>query len=309
MDTSLLEQIKFVHDECSEELTYDEIIDETNLNIEVSNLIFDILKRNYNIKVNNIEYLCGYFLFLMFPASVIHFNVDGLSNKWKFGMWISKLDKIKNDDPYIQVFCQHSYFIDKFKPYASDICVSITKEDFIKAINGNLNERFNELNDFAWDIHKAVQFVKLHPILAIEGYCQQEGSSGFSNFLYHRPSKYIVKTYLQKNYNKMRKFLKKNILLPYTKYILSQFSKYDIVDCVKLKDLSKEDVFVGGVEYEGIVKLKENVSDEYLDKMVNEVFCSEYPKDFSEFGKISSYENLFSIQIITHEGKLIHFEQ
>ena len=63
----------------------------------------------------------GYFLFEGEEDSVIQFKIKGLDN-WLFGAWIEEDEK---DKKYLDVFCQHEMFIDKFKPSRGDFDIKV----------------------------------------------------------------------------------------------------------------------------------------------------------------------------------------
>lgn len=164
-------------------------IAEGEANKAVASAVFEALSRQ-GVKVRDVKDMCGYFIFAFGLGSVYHFHVKGLSNNWKYGMWINPLKPLfstENNDcdpdkPFVQLFCQRKEMIDKFKPSKSDMLVELSYRDWQYAMDGNMTQ----LEWFAKDVSRMVKFIHKHPILAYDGYC-----SDF--FLSYHPIKYVVK--------------------------------------------------------------------------------------------------------------------
>ena len=75
-------------------------------------------------KIKDKRYGNGYFIFTFAGNSICHFHLEELPH-WKFGIWLSE-DKTKKKT--YQIFGQIEVLIDKFKPYASNLCFSDVKK-------------------------------------------------------------------------------------------------------------------------------------------------------------------------------------
>ena len=152
--------------------------------------VFEALGQQ-GVNVRDVKSMCGYFVFTFELNSVYHFHVKGLSNNWKFGMWINNVKLFSSDElaecdtdkPFVQLFCQRKETIDKFKPSASDMVVELSYRDWQSVVDGNLMK----LEWFARDVHNLVTFIHKHPILAYCGYCNSD------TFLTYHPIKYVVR--------------------------------------------------------------------------------------------------------------------
>lgn len=74
----------------------------------ITDKVFNQLKKA-NIKVTNVRWLDGYFLWQFGKNSVCHFVIKDLPD-FKFGVWI------KNDRKSVTIFGENILYIDKFKP-------------------------------------------------------------------------------------------------------------------------------------------------------------------------------------------------
>lgn len=165
-------------------------IAEGEANKAVASTVFEALSQQ-GVKVRDVKDMCGYFIFAFGLSSVYHFHVKGLSNNWKFGMWINDIKPVfskeskhhDTDDPFVQLFCQRKETIDKFKPSASDMLVEMSYRDWQSVMNGNMIK----LEWFTRDVHNLVTFIHKHPILAYNGYCNND------LFLTYHPIKYVFK--------------------------------------------------------------------------------------------------------------------
>lgn len=180
-------EIKFVCDYCH--IDRATTLAEGEANKAAASALFEALSQQ-GVKVRDVKGMCGYFVFVFGLSSVYHFHVKGLSNNWKFGMWINSLKPLfstENNDcdldkPFVQLFCQRKEMIDKFKPSRSDMLVEMSYRDWQSVVDGNMTQ----LEWFADDVSRMVKFIHKHPILAYDGYCN-------STFLSYRPIKYVVK--------------------------------------------------------------------------------------------------------------------
>lgn len=77
----------------------------------------------------DVQYVSGYFIFEFGDNKVVHFHVKEIPG-WLFGIWWGepKLEYDQNKEPQIKVsyemFAQYEKNIDKFKPVASNICIT-----------------------------------------------------------------------------------------------------------------------------------------------------------------------------------------
>lgn len=88
--------------------------------------ILDLLSR-IPFKISRTAFGNGYFIFEMQPHSICWFWLEAFPD-WKFGIWLGQ-DKEEKENAYqkFEIFGQTTALIDKFKPYASDLCeTSIT---------------------------------------------------------------------------------------------------------------------------------------------------------------------------------------
>ena len=120
---------------------------------------------NEEIKFNfrDVEYLDGYFLFGMGTNSVVHFHIDECPG-WKFGIWWGDKDE-NNNSVSGEFFAQFEDTIDKFKPSASQYCISIT----IDLDDDNLWSLY--------DVRDAIKYIANEPYLAFcRDYCYWDAS-------------------------------------------------------------------------------------------------------------------------------------
>ena len=87
------------------------VLQQGDLNYAIADMMFNWLEAQ-GVVATNLKSLHSYFLFCFYPNSVYHFNVKGLSNKWKFGMWIS------NPAPYLN---NEEEYKDAIRAYYPDI--------------------------------------------------------------------------------------------------------------------------------------------------------------------------------------------
>lgn len=249
-------------------------------NHSVADVVFNFLEHK-GINVTNVTSTYGYFLFYFYPNSVYHFNVKGLSKKWKFGMWIHDVECCisKETNVLVEVFCQHEDKIDKFKPSASDILVQLSYNDFVNTLNNNVTG----LDTFVHNIKKAVKFIKIHPLLAYVGYTSYY-------FMDYHPTKVVLDDKLYKAKVNASKYV-------LTKLCLNRINKlltFSIVNNVKFS-------FDKGCYPSRCVDvyLDSECSDDEVCDMVNKVFPLKYPKDLSWFG-YANFEFTF------HKGKEVY---
>ena len=101
----------------------------------------------------NVEFFNGYLFFDFGKDSVVHFRVNGVWKKWKFGIWINSENKTKT----VQLFVQYEDFIDKFKPSSSDIVKTFSLEDL------------EDENNIYFEVLGMLRSLKNQPILCMFG--------------------------------------------------------------------------------------------------------------------------------------------
>ena len=258
----------------------DFVLSQGYLNHSIADMLFNWLEHE-GVVATNIKSLYSYFLFCFYPNSVYHFNVKGLSDKWKFGMWIHDVESCisKETNVLVEVFCQHEDKIDKFKPSASDILVQLSYNDFVNTLNNNVTG----LDTFVHNIKKSVKFIKIHPLLAYVGYTSYY-------FMDYHPVKVVLDDKLYKAKVNASKYVLTNLCLNRINKLLT----FSIVNNVKFS-------FDKGCYPSRCVDvyLDSECSDDEVCDMVNKVFPLKYPKDLSWFG-YANFEFTF------HKGKELY---
>lgn len=116
---------------------------------EVIEKIFNYIEEesNYRLKVTNKAFGNGYYLFEFGEDSVCHFTIKGLK-RWAFGLWVRENDD--NESYNINLFGEHSDYIDKFKPTATKITYEF---------------KYNTENDLWQSLHfiDELLMIKRHP--------------------------------------------------------------------------------------------------------------------------------------------------
>ena len=131
-----------------------------------------ITRKHRNCKVEDVEYLDGYFIFGMGTNSVVHFHVDKCPG-WKFGIWWGKPENglLKGE-----LFTQPEKFIDKFKPTASVFSTKIELE-----CDADMNKV--EEASGCYDIHNIINYIAKNKCLA---FCRDQ-------YLYNYNKEYVSK--------------------------------------------------------------------------------------------------------------------
>ena len=135
---------------------------------QATDLVINALKkelkdhRKFDINIEDVEYLDGYFIFGKGTNSVVHFHIKETPG-WKYGIWWSPVSKNTEDSEnteyytdrvHCSIFAQYEEEIDKFKPSDSMVCEEFTI-DF-------KHPAANRLWAFADDI----EFIHKEPYLA-----------------------------------------------------------------------------------------------------------------------------------------------
>lgn len=247
------------------------VLQQGDLNYAIADMMFNWLEAQ-GVVATNLKSLYSYFLFCFYPNSVYHFNVKGLSNKWKFGMWISNpAPYLNNEEEYkdeacVELFCQHTDVMDKFKPSRSDLIVSMSYNNLDNLLSGHDIEGIV----FAREVKKMVQFIKYHPLMAYNGVCPQDCYPGYKHFI--TP---FVK-------NKIS-IVKSNA----SEYVLAKFVQSRAQKLYNRKEVSNVKVDYCNFRSPKVivkVKLKDSVEDKEVEKLINSVFKLPYPKYLGSFG-------------------------
>jgi hypothetical protein len=108
----------------------------------ILNNILSKIEKVFSIK--DVRFGSGYFIFTYASASICHFHLKELPH-WKCGIWLSQDQK---KPLTYDIFAQIEICIDKFKPYASEICFN-NVDEFIEEMkkiknNGGFDTKENE---------------------------------------------------------------------------------------------------------------------------------------------------------------------
>ena len=247
------------------------VLSQGDINYSIADMLFNWLESE-GVVVTNLKSKYSYFVFCFYPNSVYHFNVEGLSSKWKFGMWINDFVPYLNDEEKyrdeacVELFCQHEDVMDKFKPSRSDLIVSMTYNNLNNLISGNDVEG----TVFVREVKKMVQFIKYHPLMAYNGICERNYYTGY---------KHLLTPFVRNKAN----MAKRNA----SEYVLTKFVQSRVQELYKRKEV--EYIKVGydrltSPKVSVTVKLKNNTTDEEVQKLVNSVFKLPYPKYLGSFG-------------------------
>lgn len=139
---------------------------------QATDLVFNALKkelkdhRKFDITIEDVEYLDGYFIFGKGTNSVVHFHIKETPG-WKYGIWWSPVSKniedgeeddenteYYTDRVYCSIFAQYEEEIDKFKPSASMVCEEFTIDFKYPAANR------------LWAFADDIEFIHKEPYLA-----------------------------------------------------------------------------------------------------------------------------------------------
>lgn len=120
------------------------------------------LYHDFNITIEDVEYLDGYFIFGTGTNSVVHFHIKETPS-WKYGIWWEPVETKESteENPMYEtnrlrcrIFTQYEEEIDKFKPSAS---VFVEECDFFLGDTPNYD---------IWDFAKDIKFIHDEPYLA-----------------------------------------------------------------------------------------------------------------------------------------------
>ena len=276
-----LDQDSLSKDVVKEICEYKQISEEAVLkhgefNHSVADVVFNYLEHK-GINVTNVTSTYGYFLFYFYPNSVYYFNVKGLSKKWKFGMWINSNvncylnsnmcdDKFNEDNPFIEVFCQHEDNIDKFKPSCSDLLVQCSYKDFFNLL------KTTDSYSFDWFIDRVVRMIKSikrHPFLAFTGYVNPP------YFLTDSPILYYINV---KRAN-ITEHVVRVLVRRYSLYKCCKLMNCKYVNSVRVSLNDEYSYYPSTSVY---VELDSEVTDDQVETLVNKVF-KHYPKCLDSF--------------------------
>jgi hypothetical protein len=139
-------------------------------NREKCEIILDCLRSN-KLKLYNVSYGNGYFLFEMGEDSVCWFQIKGARN-WRFAIWLNTNEETMNNK-FADLFAQYIPDIDKFKPSRSYHRVEIEKWIFTN----------NKYEDGIWidsDIIKMIKSIIKHPFISYYRFCSDNNWDDFS---------------------------------------------------------------------------------------------------------------------------------
>lgn len=247
------------------------VLSQGDLNYSIADMLFNWLEYE-GVVATNLKSLYSYFLFCFYPNSVYHFNVKGLSNKWKFGMWISDLTPyLKSEEEYkdeacVELFCQHTDVMDKFKPSRSDLIVSMSYNSLDNLLSGHDIEG----TVFAREVKKMVQFIKYHPLMAYNGVCQQNYYTGY---------KHLLTPFVRNKVDMAKRSTSEYVL---TKFVQSRVQK--LYNRKEVRNVKVSYNRCMSPKINVIVKLKDDVTDKDVEKLINSVFKLPYPEYLGSFG-------------------------
>lgn len=150
--------------------------------------------KDFNITIEDVEYLDGYFIFGTGTNSVVHFHVKETPG-WKCGIWwepVETKESTKENPMYetnrlrCRIFTQYEEEIDKFKPSASM---------FVEECTFYLDDTSNY---GLWDFAKDIKFIHDEPYLAF--YREMH----YTNFNHEHITRAKAKSYFER-YFKQKK--------------------------------------------------------------------------------------------------------
>lgn len=263
-------------------------------NRQIAEYIFDKI-REFGFKPYDIKYGSVYFLFDHGTDSIVYFRLKGVWRHWKFGMWINgdcvsgwyrylSEQKYGKSDVwnFVQIFCQHDHCIDKFKPSASDLCISYDIDDW------NTREMFP---NFFWELESMLNMIKKHPLLCYDGFCGRctgyKGGSFLKDYL-----KYESEWY----FNKTKELVGKPFWLTYTKIKLFFATKSKCIKNIIIEDFEKENPgWSTDYFYQVIPVFTKNSTELEQIKWMNRWF------KYGEYGKYDVYNCFVKVDKIKIE--------
>lgn len=171
---------------------------------EIRNYILDYIRKDAGVDITDIKSENSYYLLDLGKNSMTSFKVKGCS-RWLFGLWVIKQPE---DDPdcRVELFGQHTDYIDEFKPTSSP--VSHSARDVRSK---------SDLEDLIYKFEMDLIMIKLSPMLAkyrhyFYGFDSQVSPYRWllKEFWYYRIKKPIVnllETKFNKLYGKAIEFL------------------------------------------------------------------------------------------------------
>ena len=167
---------------------------------QATDIVFNALKkelkdyRKFDITIEDIDYLDGYFIFGTGTNSVVHFHIKETPG-WKYGIWWSPVEKkdstkenpmYETDRLHCSIFTQYEEEIDKFKPSASMVV-----DEFDVYLD-------RASTHFAWDFAQDVKFIHDEPYLAF--YREMH----YSDFNKEYVSRAKAKSYFERHFKQKR---------------------------------------------------------------------------------------------------------
>lgn len=256
-------------------------------NREVAEKLFNYIRKNSKFEPYNVEYGDSYFLFTGLPDSVIHFRIKGVSKQWKFGMWINAEyinDKEHSDEPVVRFFTQWERDIDKFKPSASDICITIKSSQF---------DNTDEDDWFVFsDIIETLIMMKNHPILCYFGLCGKGYPTTRKSFIFG---------FLNNEFYHLRIAVKKMIataiFLPICKFKVWRANRHKCVELCEIYNFEKRNPgWSTSHDYCIECNFKESATDEEMYKVAR-IFKRQ------RYGKYGYFQRVAEIGCYTQTGR------
>lgn len=178
----------------------------------------------------NVQCGNGYFIFDMGENSVVNFWIKELKG-WKFGIWFysPKDDDGKDKPNYCKFFAQREWFIDKFKPSASNYCTEIK----------TYNEDNKFFDNFAlMDVRSMLYEMKYHPFISFyKGVAYNDYIDRKSLIWFYIKENWDVNFYKIKN--KISRWKDCTITRIYLNHAKKNIEKNSFVEAVKVFDGEK----------------------------------------------------------------------
>lgn len=161
-------------------------------NREVIEQIFDYMENHcsyFGVKITQKNYGNGYFVFELGDDSVCHFKVKGLK-RWLFGVWCFWEEEKKKF--HIDLFGEHTDYIDKFKPTATEISYSFDYDPEVAANDNIASIENTRIYSFTKEIS---QLIHSPVVRKFQYYGGSEGLIKFvlDDFWYYRIRKNLKK--------------------------------------------------------------------------------------------------------------------
>ena len=241
---------------------------ETNIStLDIFDFIIKKIEDSSGKKVKTKNIGNGYYLFNFGDNTVCHFTMEGAKD-WLFGIWA-----IPQEDGSIQIdlFGEHEWCMDKFKPSATKISESYTLKQ---------NENLNVISLEFYRTIEAMALISNYPIYGYLKYYWDDSQESpihmyICDWIFYR----IEKPIIEWKRNQINNFLAK-IYKIYAKFRWGKYINIDIID-------SKEEGFEVWPRFTFKVTFVENVSEDVIEKIYYKIKKFKF---FDENCRISFYE-------------------